>query len=49
MLGISTVLDGLIQQPLQQVLEELDGWLRRKLRRILWKQWNLGGMQGPRI
>ena len=21
------------------VFEKLDGWLRRKLRRILWKQW----------
>ena len=21
------------------IFEELDGWLRRKLRRILWKQW----------
>lgn len=46
MLGIPTVMDRLIQQALLQILaevkacfEELDQWLRRKLRCIKWRQW----------
>ena len=39
-LGIPTVLDRLIQQAHSKTaLQFIDGWVRRKLRCILWRQW----------
>src|SRR5207248_636405 len=46
-LGIPTVLDRFIQQAVMQVLQrrwdptfsELEAWMRRRLRSVIWKQW----------